>query len=152
MNDNLRKLRIDKKMTQEELAEMMNVSRQSVAKWENGDSIPDVLKCNDLAKIFNVSIEDIVRMFTGEGEASYLNPRGKYVFGLLKVSENNTIIIPEEARKVFNIKSGDELLLLGDIYQGMALMPMNEYNKFINQIISAEIIEEVDENAGNQDK
>ncbi len=150
MNDKLRRLRISRKMTQERLAELINVSRQSIAKWENGDSIPDVLKCNDLARIFEVSIEDIVRMFTEDDDYVFTNPKGKYVFGILKLSENNTIIIPEEAKKVFNIKTGDSLLLLGDVNQGMALMPMNECREFIDQIMSAQIYGEEDKDGGNK--
>lgn len=150
MNDRLKQLRMSHKMTQEDLAEKMNVSRQSVAKWENGESVPDIVKCNELAKIFEVSIEDIARIFTNKSDDIFLNPRGKYVFGLLRVSEDNTIVIPEEARKVFNIKSGDDLLLLGDVNQGMALMPMNEYNQFINQIMSAPVFEEGNKNDSNK--
>ena len=152
MNDKLRQLRVNHKMTQEDLAEKMNVSRQSVAKWENGESIPDILKCSELAKIFEVSIEDIARIFTNKSDDVFANPKGKYVFGLLRVSEDHTIVIPEEARRVFNIKSGDDLLLLGDIDQGMALMPMNEYNQFINQIMSAPVFEEGKENDSNKNR
>lgn len=152
MNDKLRQLRVSRKMTQEDLAEKMNVSRQSIAKWENGDSIPDILKCNELAKIFEVSIEDIAKIFMNKNDDIFVNPKGKFVFGLLRVSQDNTIVIPEEARKVFNIKSGDDLLLLGDINQGMALMPMNEYNQFINQIMSAPVFEEGKENDSNKNR
>lgn len=150
MNDKLKKLRICHKMTQEDLAERMNVSRQSIAKWESGASVPDILKCNELAKIFEVSVEDIAKLFTSNNDDIADNPKGKYVFGLLRVSEDNTIIIPEEARRIFNIKSGDDLLLLGDIYQGMALMPMNECKQFINQVIKAPVFKGEDKNDSNQ--
>lgn len=64
MNVKLKEMRQLAKLTQEQLAEKMNVSRQSVAKWENGESIPDIAKCCELAKIFNMEIEDIALMFT----------------------------------------------------------------------------------------
>ncbi|MBQ8134848.1 MAG: helix-turn-helix domain-containing protein [Clostridia bacterium] len=63
MNEKLRQMRLSAKLTQEQLAEKMNVSRQSVAKWENGDSVPDVIKCSELAKIFDLDIEDIAAAF-----------------------------------------------------------------------------------------
>ncbi len=47
---------------------------------------------------------------------------GKYLFGVCKISEKGQIVIPKEARKVFDIKPGDSLVLLGDISQGLALM------------------------------
>ena len=43
INENLKSLRKINQYTQEELAEKLNVSRQSIAKWESGESIPDIL-------------------------------------------------------------------------------------------------------------
>ena len=47
---------------------------------------------------------------------------GKYIFGVCKVGEKGQIVIPKDARKVFDIKSGDSLLLLGDTKKGLALV------------------------------
>ncbi|MGN1445739.1 MAG: AbrB/MazE/SpoVT family DNA-binding domain-containing protein [Eubacteriales bacterium] len=49
-------------------------------------------------------------------------PDGKYLFGLVKMGEKGQIVIPKEARDVFHLHPGDQLLLLGDIKQGMALV------------------------------
>jgi AbrB family looped-hinge helix DNA binding protein len=49
-------------------------------------------------------------------------PKGKYVFGTVKVGEKGQIVIPKDARKIFDIKPGDSLLMLGDIDQGIALV------------------------------
>lgn len=48
-------------------------------------------------------------------------PEGKYMFGLVKMTEKGQIVIPKEAREVFGLKAGDSLLVLGDIHQGIAL-------------------------------
>lgn len=48
------------KFTQEELAEKCDVTRQAVAKWENGESIPDVYKISQIAELFDISIEKLV--------------------------------------------------------------------------------------------
>ena len=45
---NLRYLRNKNQMSQEEVAEKIGVSRTSVAKWENGESLPDIIKCDAL--------------------------------------------------------------------------------------------------------
>ena len=50
------------------------------------------------------------------------SPPGKYFFGLVKVGEKGQIVIPKQARDVFEIKPGDTLLVLGDIQQGLALV------------------------------
>lgn len=49
INENLKSLRKIHQYTQEELAEKLNVSRQSIAKWESGESIPDIGSCIKLA-------------------------------------------------------------------------------------------------------
>lgn len=46
-------------------------------------------------------------------------PKGKYVFGTVKVGEKGQIVIPKEARELFSIKAGDTLLVLGDISNGL---------------------------------
>lgn len=47
--------------------------------------------------------------------------KGKFVFGICKVNEKGQIVIPKEARKVFDIKSGDSLIMFGDSKKGLAL-------------------------------
>lgn len=48
---------------------------------------------------------------------------GKYLFGICKVNDKGQIVIPKEARQVFGIKAGDNLILLGDEKKGgMALV------------------------------
>ena len=58
--DNLKQIRKNKKMSQEELAEKVNVSRQSVSKWENGEVYPEMNNILELCKIFNCKINDLV--------------------------------------------------------------------------------------------
>ncbi len=58
--DNLRKLRKMKKLSQEQLAEKMNVSRQSISKWETGDAYPEMNNILELCKIFHCHINDLV--------------------------------------------------------------------------------------------
>lgn len=58
--ENLRKLRKSKKLSQEKLAEKMQVSRQSVSKWETGDAYPEMNNILQLCKIFHCHINDLV--------------------------------------------------------------------------------------------
>ncbi len=48
-------------------------------------------------------------------------PSGHYIFGTVKVGERGQIIIPKEARQVFDIKAGDILIVLGDEKWGIAV-------------------------------
>lgn len=57
----LANLRKEKKISQEKLAETIGISRQSVAKWETGESIPELEKLIQLSDFFMVSIDSLVR-------------------------------------------------------------------------------------------
>ena len=58
--DNLRQIRKNKKMSQEQLAERVNVTRQSISKWENGESYPEMNNILELCRIFNCKLNDLV--------------------------------------------------------------------------------------------
>lgn len=60
LNDSIRALRRDRGMTQEQLAEAMNVSAAAVSKWENGQSVPDIAVLTALADYFEVSLDALV--------------------------------------------------------------------------------------------
>ena len=49
-------LRKSRELTQEQLAEQLNVSRQSISKWESGQVIPEVEKIVELSKVFDLSL------------------------------------------------------------------------------------------------
>lgn len=119
--DNLIQLRKMKHMSQEELAELLGVSRQTLSKWETGESLPDIEKSKQLAKIFEVSLDDLVN-YESTIPGLMIPPKGKHVFGMVTVGEKGQIIIPAKARKIFDIKPGEQLLVLGDEQQGIALM------------------------------
>lgn len=59
-NENLKYLRKRERIIQEELAEKLNVSRQSVTKWESGQSLPDIEKVKEIAYMFSVSVDSLV--------------------------------------------------------------------------------------------
>ena len=121
---NLSMLRQFNKFSQEEVAEKIGVSRQSVAKWESGESVPDIFNCDALAQLYNVELKDLIyhdQKKTGMSIA----PKGKHIFGIACVGERGQIVLPKQAREVFKIKPGDRLVVLGDESQehpGIALM------------------------------
>lgn len=51
INMNLKELRKAHRFTQEEVAEKINVSRQAVAKWESGETVPDINNCIALSQL-----------------------------------------------------------------------------------------------------
>ena len=57
---------------------------------------------------------------------------GKYIFGVVKVGDKGQIVIPKDARKVYNIQPGDTLMLLGD-QRGMAMLKTDVFQAVIDQ-------------------
>ena len=58
--DNLKKIRKENNLSQEALADKLNVSRQSVSKWESGVAYPEMDKVIQLSKMFNVSVDELL--------------------------------------------------------------------------------------------
>ncbi|MDD2227173.1 MAG: helix-turn-helix domain-containing protein [Clostridia bacterium] len=58
--NNIIKYRKRAKLTQVELAEKLNYSDKAISKWERGDSLPDIAVLNDIAKLFNVTLDSLV--------------------------------------------------------------------------------------------
>lgn len=120
--DNLIQLRKINNMSQEEMAEIIGVSRQTLSKYETGESLPDIEKCNALAEAFGITIDDLVNYNKDENYGMELPPKGKHMFGMVKVGDKGQIVIPARARKIFNIKPGDNLVILGDDDSGIAIL------------------------------
>ena len=59
-NEKLKLIRKENKLTQEELADKLNVSRQAITKWESAEGMPDIVNLNQISKLFNVSIDELV--------------------------------------------------------------------------------------------
>lgn len=123
-HEKLQELRKSRGLTQEELAEALFVSRTAISKWESGESLPDIERCKRLADVFGVSMDDLVNYEKTDRENLGLEvpPKGKHVFGMVKVGDKGQIVIPANARKIFDIQPGDNLLILGDEEQGIAIL------------------------------
>lgn len=63
-------------------------------------------------------------------------PKGKHIFGTVKVGERGQIVIPKEARELFHIKPGDTLLVLGDEEQGIAISKADVMKELALKILS----------------
>lgn len=132
--DNLAQMRKVLQLTQEDIAEKLGVTRQSVAKWESGESIPDLDKCKQLAEIFGVSLDDLANYEPEENMGLGLPPKGKHLFGLVTVGDKGQIVIPAKARKIFDISTGDQLVVLGDEEQGLALIKSEKFLTLANMV------------------
>lgn len=133
-NENLVQMRKLLGMTQEDLAEKVGVTRQAVAKWESGESMPDLEKSKLLAEVLGVSLDELANHTPEDNMGLGLAPRGKHLFGMVTVGDKGQIVIPAKARKLFNISPGDSLVVLGDENQGMALIKADSFLSIANMI------------------
>ena len=122
--ENLVELRKYHDFSQEELADMISVSRQTLSKYETGESLPDIEKCKRLADVFGVTIDDLISYDKKNEDHLGLGvpPKGKHIFGMVKVGDKGQIVIPAKARQIFDINPGDSIIVLGDEKQGIALI------------------------------
>ena len=68
LGQRLYQLRKDKNLSQEELADRLGVSRQSVSKWEGAQSVPDIEKILQISKLFGVTTDYLLKDEMGEPE------------------------------------------------------------------------------------
>lgn len=59
--EKLKKLRKEQNLTQEQLAEKLNVSRQAITKWETSDGTPDIENLKQISNFFNISIDELIK-------------------------------------------------------------------------------------------
>jgi len=121
-SENIVRLRKINQMTQEDIAEAVGVSRQAVAKWESGETI------------LGVSLDDLANYEPEENMGLDVPPKGKHLFGMVTVGDKGQIVIPAKARKLFDISPGDQLIVLGDESQGMAIMKAKDFLNLANMI------------------
>ena len=120
IGENIQYLRKKRNWSQETLAEKIGVSRQTIAKWEAGESAPDLEMADKLASVLDVALDDLAHSPQSDGLEGAA--RGKHVFGTVTVGDKGQIVIPIRARKIFHINPGDQLMMLGDESQGLALV------------------------------
>lgn len=129
INKNLKRLRYQHQYTQEMLAEELGVSRQVIAKWERGESTPELNFCIKLADLYDVTFDNLVN-YNEKDTGLAVPPKGKHIFGTTTVGERGQIVIPKKARKLFQIEAGDTLIVVGDEERGLGVIPQNYMQGF----------------------
>lgn len=119
ISENLYNLRKQNKYTLEYVSEIMDVSRQTVAKWESGETYPDIKNCVKLSMLYKISIDALVK---GVVEKTNEDITQKFVCDITKLSKNGEIKLPQKVIDIFGFKTDDTLLVLCDSKQGIALV------------------------------
>lgn len=114
---NLRKLRLEKTMTQEQLANILGVSVQSVSRWECGNTLPDVMLLPEIARLYGVTVDDLYRA-DAKGYPSY----AQRLLAVYEASGRNEDFLAAEqefARMSASELTADDLRSWGVLYHYM---------------------------------
>lgn len=76
--ENLKRLRKEKDLTQEDLAEVLGVSFQAISKWERGESYPDITVLPEVASFFKVSVDELLGVNKAENEEEIIKDLEAY--------------------------------------------------------------------------
>ena len=119
-NEKLQELRKKKGLTQEELAEILYVSRTAISKWESGRGYPSIVSIKEIAKFFSVSIDELLSSDEVLSIAEEDNKQNEkhfrsIVFGLLDISIIMFFFIPFFGQKAGGILQEVSLLFLNGI-------------------------------------
>ena len=126
--ENLKKYRIIKNLTQEDVAEYLHITPQSVSKWERGESYPDITLLPALANIFETSIDLLIGMDTIRAEetryhihkkAVEYQRRGDYD-SAEKTYRDALLIYPNKPGMILGLAS--TLALMGNTEEAIELM------------------------------
>ena len=125
--DNLKLLRYRNGYTLEAIAEIISVSRQSVARWEAGDSLPDITNCVKLASLYKLSLDELVNKPLTAALTDDFLPEDDRICGVLEISPEGCIPIPGSVMTMFDLRCGSKILLLADRKQGIALVRCSQF-------------------------
>lgn len=132
--DNLKKLRLQKKLTQEQVAEILGVGSQTISRWECNTTYPDVMLLPEIAKLYCVTVDDLFKT----NSSAY----GNYAQRLASVYE--TTRTPEDFISADNefkklIKTGEysteDLWTYGTLHHFMMQYSMNKAIELFDKVI-----------------
>ena len=136
--ENLVVLRNIRGLSQEAVAEVIGISRQSYSKWELGQTVPDIEKCARLAEFYGITMDALIHQDEQMGSTRLApTPVGKHLWGTVVMGAKGQIVIPKAARDTFQLKEGDRLVVLGDDDQGIALVKAEIFEERMHRALAA---------------
>ncbi len=133
--ENIIRLRSIRGWSQERVSSALGISRQAYAKWESGESVPDIEKCALLASVYAVSLDSLVGESGVEGISGIPPaPNGKNIWGSVTLSELGQIVIPRKAREKMGFTAGMKLVVLSD-ENGIALVEKERFEASMRQAL-----------------
>ena len=118
--EKIQKLRSENKWTQEQLAEKLYVSRTAVSKWESGKGYPNIDSLKDIAKLFNITIDELLSNeeiidIAKEENTTNIKGTNNLMYGLLDIISILFIFLPLYAYRTENFVYSVSLISTNDI-------------------------------------
>lgn len=107
--NNIKRMRLEKGLTQEEVAQHLGVSFQSVSKWERGDGYPDIEMLPSIAHYFGVSIDELLGVSDSVKKEKYDEINEKWAYNNKNGFHTENVSLMRDALKIF---PNDALLLV----------------------------------------
>ena len=146
---NLRRLRLQKNLTQEQLANLLGVSVQSVSRWECGNTLPDVMLLPVIAKLYGVTVDDLYRA-DARGYPSYAQ-RLLAVYEASGRTEDFLAAEQEFARMSASERTADDLRSWGVLYHYMMKHSAIQAQRKLEQaMLHPDVTEQVFSSAAQQ--
>ena len=118
--EKIQKLRTQNKWTQEQLAQKLYVSRTAVSKWESGKGYPNIDSLKEIAKLFNITIDELLSSeeiidIARKENTSNIKKTNNLIYGLLDAISILFIFLPLYAQKAENFVYSVSLISTNDI-------------------------------------
>ena len=134
ISNQINKLRTNLNMSQEQFAALLDVSRQSVQKWESGASVPELEKLIKISKYFDISLDSLVfDSDTRITEELNYNKTLKPKYANLHPWESYCSNLPIEYQQ--STEEGLDLGSYADVFAAVSRLPQNEVKKKIGDIL-----------------
>ena len=115
--DNIRTLRSEKDMTQKELADYLHITSQAVSRWEKGETEPSLDAISKMAKIFGVTVDQIVGDLNDDAKAEKANPVAKVEEPVEAPPVKQVLAVCEQCKKP--IYDGSDLVIVTHAHGGL---------------------------------
>ena len=99
INESLKNIRLDNNLTQDNFAEKLGVTRQTISSWENGKSYPDIENIIKISEIFNISLDNMLKEYQSHKKVNYSQIK-TIVFG--KLNEGDVQYVEDAIDKLVN--------------------------------------------------
>ena len=99
------------------------------SRWEAGSATPDIIHCDALATLYDVTIDNLLHFGRAQSEVP-IPPAGKHALGVVRLDDGGRVEIPHRAREILQWTSRTELVVLVDENPqtaGVALAPADQF-------------------------